>query len=232
MRKNKLNTNSEYSFALVSGVVVSTGLFMMINLMSSSRSENKLPVIIDLLVWKEEQRNIKQQVLPKEKIRSKKIKQKKIIKELPVVPELPITTPVEPPVTKMPDLIAKKIIPEVNKIVEKKTQLTPQVSETKIDSLPNPVPLFKLTELPRFLHREEPDYPEVMRSIGKTSVVVLDVLIDKKGKVRKVTVLKSGGEHFDNAAMKGMKASSFIPAKLNGKSVAVILRFPVKFRLL
>jgi len=227
MRKNKLNNNSEYSFALVSGIIVSTGLFMMINLMSSTRSENKLPVIIDLLVWEEERRDIKQleikqEAPPKEMVRLKKIKQKKIIKELPV----------KPPVTKMSDLIAKKIIPELNKIVKKKAQVTPQVSETMIDSLPKPVPLFKLTELPRFLHREEPDYPEVMRSIGKTSVVVLDVLIDKKGKVRKVTVLKSGGEHFDSAAMKGMRASSFIPAKLNGKSVAVILRFPVKFRLL
>jgi len=226
MRKNKLNTNSEYSFAFASSIVVSTSLFMMINMMSSSGSENKLPVIIDLLVWKEEQREVKQLEVKQTVPPKEKVKPKKIIKALPVKP------PVKQPVTKTPDLIAKKLISETNKIVENKIQATSPVSETTIESLPKPVPLFKLTELPRFLHREEPDYPEVMRSIGKTSVVVLDVLIDKKGKVRKVTVLKSGGEHFDSAAMKGMRASSFIPAKLNGKSVAVILRFPVKFRLL
>jgi len=82
------------------------------------------------------------------------------------------------------------------------------------------------------LHREIPEYPENMRATGRKGVVILSVLIDKSGKVRKITVLESAGEHFDKVAIKGMESSSFIPAKIDGESVAVLLRMPVEFRLL
>lgn len=99
------------------------------------------------------------------------------------------------------------------------------------DSLPNPVPIFTLTQLPRFLHREQPVYPEVMRSDGISGVVRLEALIDKKGQVRRVNILHSAGEYFDTEARRAIFSSSFYPAKIQNRPVAVLLRLPVKFDL-
>jgi len=71
-----------------------------------------------------------------------------------------------------------------------------------------------------------------MRSSGITGIVKLAVLIDKEGKVHRVTVLKSADKAFDEAAKKALLASTFMPAKVGNKKVAGELRMPVKFRLL
>jgi len=99
------------------------------------------------------------------------------------------------------------------------------------EPLPVPVPLFKLTNLPRFAHKVEPEYPVEMRSLGKEAMVKLELLIDRNGKVRKVTVLKSGGSAFDAAATKAMLHSSFVPGNIEGETVAVRMRIPIKFSL-
>ncbi len=105
-------------------------------------------------------------------------------------------------------------------------------SEAVEASIPTPVPYFKLSDLPRFVHRETPVYPENMRASGETGTVELVVLVDKTGKVRQVTILKSAGDSFDQAAIDAINASSFIPAKVDGKSVPALLKMPVKFKLL
>jgi len=202
--------------------------------MSTPRQETeKPPIIIDFLVWQKTEPHAKEvdiplaKPIPKEKM-SKPVSKPKIPDRAPLK-----TPPIIPEVKKQ---LAEKLIPRDKEIVENENKIAsqeePQIPQNTRESLPNPVPLFKVTDLPQFLHREIPDYPESMRSIGRSSIVILDVLIDTKGKVRKVTVLESGGEQFDKAAIKGMKASSFTPAKINKKTVAVLLRMPVEFRLL
>ena len=104
-------------------------------------------------------------------------------------------------------------------------------SEVTGEPLPQPVPLFKLTSLPRFVHKVEPNYPESMRSLGKEATVKLELLIDRKGRVRQVTVLQSGGEAFDKAASEALLSSSFIPGNIEGQPVAVRMRIPIRFKL-
>lgn len=108
-------------------------------------------------------------------------------------------------------------------------------SDKVVDSLdvdPVPVPLFKLTEMPRFLHKEPLVYPEEMRSLGNAGVVKLAVLIDKYGVVRKVTVIASAGDDFDRQAKLALLASTFIAAKIKDKPVAATLKLAVKFNLI
>ena len=81
------------------------------------------------------------------------------------------------------------------------------------------------------IHRETPVYPPDMKAQGKEAVVKLKVLIDTKGKVRQVTVKKSGGYQFDLAAIEAIKNSTFTPAKVEGRSVSVLMLIPVKFKL-
>jgi len=176
--------------------------------------------------------------------------EKKIVKEVPK----PKTKPVE-----KPRIVEKKVVKELveKKLVEKKSEISPkpvkeitpvvegpiveqvveidekpEVTEPIQPALPTPVPIFKVTEAPQFLHKEELVYPESMRSTGKTGVVKLSVLIGKEGNVHQVKVLKSGGKAFDEAAKRALSASTFIPAKIGNEFVAVELRVPVKFRLL
>ncbi len=110
--------------------------------------------------------------------------------------------------------------------------ISPMLIKPSEDALPTPVPIFKLTQAPRFLHRARPIYPDAMRAQGKRGVVKLEALIDKSGRVRRVRIIESAGLAFDEAAERAIRASSFYPAKVENKPVAVLLRLPVRFNLL
>jgi TonB family protein len=62
------------------------------------------------------------------------------------------------------------------------------------------------------------------------SKVVLQMLIDTFGNVRKVSIAISGGAAFDTAARQAAMRAKFTPAAQNGKPVRVWLRDTVVFR--
>ncbi len=220
------------AFALVTGTLSTLGLFFMIQILSAGRGENSDPpplLVIDLLRWQP----ARPAPLPK--------------------PDPPPKTP-QPVPEKKPDAIPEKITqaPAVPTRADPVPEPAPEppfsepaetppptstvtsnlpAEPTPADTLPTPVPLFQLTAMPRFLHRAIPHYPEPMRAVGQSGVVKLSVLIDKTGRVRRVTVLESAGALFDAAAEQAIMASRFIPAEVDGKPVAVLLRLPVRFRL-
>jgi len=214
--------------ALTTGVLIVVVLFFMISVMSTPRDNlvEKPPIMIDFLAWQKTVIPVRRKSAPPTKFEPGEKKQKPRRKNFQsVIPNVRLEQAAE---KNSPSSITQRtqtLIPEHKIMAENQDQ-------TVKEFLPDPVPFFKLTESPQFLHREIPGYPESMRATGRKGFVILSVLIDKSGKVRKVTVLKSGGEYFDRAAIKGMKASSFIPAKIDGKAVAVLLRMPVEFRLL
>ena len=70
-----------------------------------------------------------------------------------------------------------------------------------------------------------------MLAQSKEGKVRLEVLIDDKGKVRKVTVIKSAGEAFDQAAVAAISSSSFTAGNIDGKPVTTLLKLPVNFKL-
>ncbi|MDH3326278.1 MAG: TonB family protein [Gammaproteobacteria bacterium] len=167
------------------------------------------------------------------KTKSKPIKeQKPKIKPLPKAVKKPVLTekmipekiePVPDPV-KEPELKPEPIpLPEVTEEKE--------IDENSEEPLPVPAPIFKLTSLPRVLHQSPLLYPAAMREQGREAVVKLEILLDVKGKVRKVTITQSGGEVFDKAAIESMQVSTFLPGNINGKPVAVLLKKTIRFRL-
>ena len=92
-------------------------------------------------------------------------------------------------------------------------------------------PIALVDRLPRFKKRVVPKYPEKLREMGIEGVVVLDVVISKEGKVVSAKVVKGEYPEFVTAAIKAIKASTFTPAMMHGKPVAVKIRIPVRFRL-
>ncbi len=224
-----INRASIFAFALLGGFFIVTGLLLSISLLASYRThakEQQPLLIVDLMQWPTPvQPTVQEKTVPKP--------QKKRVEK----------TASPPKPRPEPASIAKKIVAErapepepveavdVHELTPVKTPSPMKAKATEEQSLPTPVPIFQLTQAPRFLHREAPVYPEVMRVQGVSGVVKLEALIDKKGRVRKVHILKSVGKAFDEAAKRAILASSFYPAKVKNRPVAVLLRLPVKFNL-
>ncbi len=98
-------------------------------------------------------------------------------------------------------------------------------------TLAEPVPVYQLTGLPRFIHKEKPVYPASLRHQGKEATVKLEIYIDANGQIRNIKLLKSGGRDFDQAAINAIRASTFAPGNVNGKPVPVLMRMPIRFKL-
>ncbi|MDQ7076076.1 MAG: energy transducer TonB [Gammaproteobacteria bacterium] len=217
--------------SLVGGVLLAFFLLFSIDLLAHSRSEpvELKPVLVLNLLQPIVQKSAPQQPVVKKTVpkpKKKRVQKPKLIKNKilkkaapkKIQPKTIVSTPIEQVVEEPPK-------PEVTQPV--KPVVTAQAKEV----LPTPEPIFKLSELPQFLHREAPIYPETMRAAGRSGVVKLEALIDKTGKVRRVSIITSEGEAFDQAAKRAIMASSFSPAKIADRAVAVRLRLPVRFSL-
>ena len=95
----------------------------------------------------------------------------------------------------------------------------------------SPIPVYELTQAPTFKNKVEPKYPESAKSEGIQGTVQLEVLIDEKGRVRKVRVLKSPGHDLDKAAIAALSKSTFNPGYMGGKAVPVKIKIPYRFVL-
>ncbi len=83
---------------------------------------------------------------------------------------------------------------------------------------------------PRRVKGVDPVYPEVARISHLQGVVVLDCMIDARGRVSDVKVLR-GVPMLDEAAVAAVRQWVYTPTLLNGVPVPVILAVTVSFRL-
>ncbi len=118
------------------------------------------------------------------------------------------------------------------------------IDETEIDftkpleNTPPPPPeeeepiveFYALSDKPEVIHRVEPAYPELARKAGIEGMVVAKVLIDTKGNVEKVEVVKSH-PMLDEAAVAAAKQFKFKPGKQRDRYVKVWMTIPFTFRL-
>jgi protein TonB len=84
---------------------------------------------------------------------------------------------------------------------------------------------------PRFLRKVVPIYPDFARRQEMQGTVLLRVAIDEQGRVVNIEVLKKAGYGFDEAAVKAIRESTFIPAKNEGKSCSCKALLPIRFQL-
>lgn len=239
------NPNFSYWFiAIILGSLINMGLFLFLPAIGRTAPPKKPQIIeLDFLAWQQPapqkttpQKKVEKEKKPKPRPKPKPVKKK--AKPLPLPKPKPKKTPQKP----MPKpALSESVIPEKIKpkpapietppIIEQKNTPTSRSDVISKAPLPTPIPIFKLTSLPRMLHRQTPVYPPAMKQEGKEATVKLEILLDIKGLVRKVVIKKSGGEAFDLAAIAAIKSSTFMPANINGKPVAVLMKIPVKFRL-
>ena len=74
-------------------------------------------------------------------------------------------------------------------------------------------------------------YPPIALRMGMESDVTLRIEIDTEGKVMKAEITKSGGDGFDEEALKAVKQSRFEPAQKDGKNVPAEFTYIYRFRL-
>jgi protein TonB len=119
--------------------------------------------------------------------------------------------------------------------VKKGNTLTKAVDATKLedtdaDSLPTPTEEYLVSEMPSVLSEVKPIYPKEAREKQLEGRVSLDVLIDDKGLVRQVNFLE-GNSLFRESAIEAMRRYKFRPARVDGKAVAVRIRYSINFEL-
>ena len=83
---------------------------------------------------------------------------------------------------------------------------------------------------PRRIHGIAPPYPELARRARVQGSVVLECVIDERGRVRDLRVV-SGHPLLADAAAEAVGAWTYTPTTLNGQAIAVILNVTVKFEL-
>jgi len=86
---------------------------------------------------------------------------------------------------------------------------------------------------PPTIRRQVPlDYPEKAKAQGLEGYVLLNLLIDKDGRIRKVKILDSKpAAVFDAYAREGIRAWEFEPATYQGKHVKVWVQQKIRFNL-
>ena len=224
--------------AMLSGIALTVTLLVFINILANYRvhaSESRPLHVVNLMAWPMPVKQ--QQPTPAPQTKKQQTPQKPASKKNPPLLKTP-----SPPIIKKEhkEKPTPVMIDPIEKLVEKTITVDkpvlaeatpPMLIEPTENTQPIPVPIFQLTQAPRFLHREVPIYPEAMRTQGISGVVKLEVLIDKDGRVREVNILASAGKLFDAAARQAILASRFYPAEVDKNTVAVLLRLPVTFDL-
>ncbi len=104
------------------------------------------------------------------------------------------------------------------------------LNDSDADTLPTPTEEYLVSDMPQVLSEVRPLYPREAKEKGLEGSVVMDVLIDNMGKVREVSVIE-GEDIFRNGAINAMKKFLFKPAKVDGRAVAIRIRYSLKFLL-
>lgn len=98
-------------------------------------------------------------------------------------------------------------------------------------ALPFPVDDYLVSAMPVLRSEVRVSYPEEARRAGIQGPVVMDLLIDPEGNVRKVTLVQGLDELLDSAATAAAEKFLFQPARVNDQAVAVRIRYTYRFVL-
>jgi len=92
------------------------------------------------------------------------------------------------------------------------------------------VEIWRVEKQPEPINNPAPEYPAIARKAGITGQVVVEVLVNKQGKVEAIGKVH-GNEVFHESAKKAAAQWTFTPAIQNDKPVKVWVSLPFRFQL-
>jgi len=87
-----------------------------------------------------------------------------------------------------------------------------------------------LDEKPRPTVQTAPQYPLDLRQAGISGEVVVQFLVDPKGNVRNVTIVRSTNTGFNDSVLRAVRTWKFEPGKKAGKKVTTRVQQPIPFK--
>jgi protein TonB len=99
------------------------------------------------------------------------------------------------------------------------------------DSIPIPVEEYLVTSMPVLEQEYRIPYPAEAKKTGTQGRVVMDLLIDGEGRVRKADLVAGPGFGLNEAALEAVKNFRFKPARIQDRPVAVKIRYAYNFVL-
>jgi protein TonB len=86
--------------------------------------------------------------------------------------------------------------------------------------------------VPVYRKNPPPQYPRVARRRGYQGTIVLEVLVNREGRVEKLRVFQSSGYSvLDNSAIRSVKGWLFEPSRRGDEKVEMWVKLPVRFKL-
>lgn len=126
---------------------------------------------------------------------------------------------------------------------ENAIQLAPAVADTPAPPNPTPVvntPIIakaepsgpKVVSAVEYINAPQADYPAIARRLGEEGRVVMQVLVNDKGRAEKVEILKSSGfARLDESAKSALLRALFKPYIEDGKATMVLATASINFSL-
>ena len=102
---------------------------------------------------------------------------------------------------------------------------------TDLTPLPIPKPEFLVTQMPTLKSKPEIPYPPEARKKEIEGKVMLNILIDENGVVRKAEIIDGPGYGLNEIAQERIFQFVFQPAKIGEQNVPVQIRYAVTFQL-
>ena len=93
-----------------------------------------------------------------------------------------------------------------------------------------PVRVGELLVPPRKLVDVRPVYPEIARQARVEGIVILEAILDRRGRVRQVRVTRSS-PLLDHAAIDAVRQWQYSPSTLHGQPVGVLMTITITFML-
>lgn len=106
-----------------------------------------------------------------------------------------------------------------------------KLRESDEDSLPIPTEEYLVTAMPTLDQEYRIPYPPQAKKAGIQGRVIMDLLIDNEGKVRKADLVDGPGSGLNEAALEAVKSFRFKPARIQDRPVAVRIRYSYHFIL-
>ena len=105
-------------------------------------------------------------------------------------------------------------------------------SAAPVKPLAEPVAAVEVTRMPMPLGRCSGKYTDEARAAAVEGVVVLDLIVDERGRAREIKVVEGLPHGLTKAAIDALTACSFTPGERNGQPVPVRVRgFKIRFLL-